>query len=124
MRSKASKDNLRNAPGGETQIAGDDDPTSAAAASSDANETFEVLDRTVRSGGTIHVRILSPRNGMRIALTDGQSREMTGVDVGAEPDAITLRAPAVTAPTRYTVVASFTDGFGQESIVQPLTVLP
>ena len=33
-------------------------------------------------------------------------------------------APPVTMPTRYTVVASFTDGFGQESVVQPVTVVP
>ncbi|MGA8575028.1 MAG: hypothetical protein WB609_04975 [Candidatus Cybelea sp.] len=106
------------------QIVGDNDPTAPAASSSDANETFEVLESTVKSGGSIHVRILSPRNGMRIALTDGQSHEVSGIDVGAETDALTLRAPVVWAATRYTVVASFTDGFGQESVVAPVTVEP
>jgi hypothetical protein len=107
------------------QIAGDDDPgTGSAIAGSDANGTFEVATATVKSGGTIRVHVLSPRNGMRIALTDGQSHEVTGVDVAADADVITLQAPAVTAPTRYTVVASFTDGFGQESIVEPVTVVP
>jgi hypothetical protein len=106
------------------QIAGDDDPDTAAASSSDANGTFELLTPNVKSGGSIHVRILSPRNGMRIALTDTQSREITGADVGAETTEITLRAPSVTAPARYTVIASFTDGFGQESIVSPITVSP
>jgi hypothetical protein len=61
---------------------------------------------------------------MRIALDDGQSREVAGMLAGAEADVVTLRAPAVTVPTRYTVVASFTDGFGEESIVQPVTVTP
>ncbi len=105
-----------------SQIAGDDDPTSAA--SSDANGTFALAAATVKSGDTIRVRILSPRNGMRVALTDGQSHEITGVSVGADADVITLKAPAVTVPTRYTVVASFTDGFGQESVVAPVTVVP
>ena len=107
-----------------SQIAGDDDPTSGAAASSDANGTFELGAATVKSGETIRVRILSPRNGMRVSLTDGQSHEVTGVSVGADADLITLKAPAVTVPTRYTVVASFTDGFGQESVVAPVTVVP
>jgi hypothetical protein len=105
-------------------IAGDDDPNDAASAGSDANGTFEVASRAVHSGAPITVKILSPRNGMRIALNDTQSKEVTGTDVGSESDVVTLRAPAVTAATRYTVVATFTDGFGQESIVAPVTILP
>jgi len=107
------------------QVAGDDE-TGAGAAASDANEngTFEVLTSTVKSGATIRVRIISPRNGMRIALTDSQSHEVTGLNLGAEADVVTLQAPAVTVPTRYTVVASFTDGFGEESVVAPVTVVP
>jgi hypothetical protein len=104
------------------QIAGDDDPGSNVTSAD--NGTFEVLTPTVKSGGTIRVHILSPRNGMRISLTDTQSREITGVSPGVDADEITLQAPIVSAPTRYTVVASFTDGFGQESIVQPVTVAP
>ncbi len=105
-----------------TQIAGDDE--TGAGASADENGTFEVLTPTVKSGGTIRVRIISPRNGMRISLTDAQSREVAGLNVGAEADVVTLNAPAVTVPTRYTLVASFTDGFGQESVVQPVTITP
>jgi len=105
------------------QIAGDDE-TGGGASTANENGTFEVLTPTVKSGGTIRVRIISPRNGMRIALTDAQSHEVAGVNVGAEADVVTLSAPAVTIPTRYTVVASFTDGFGEESVVQPVTVAP
>jgi hypothetical protein len=106
-------------------IAGDDENGAAAAgASANENGTFEVLTPTVKSGGTIRIRIISPRNGMRIALNDSQSHEVTGLNVGAEADVVTLGAPAVTIPTRYTVVASFTDGFGEESVVQPVTVTP
>jgi len=105
------------------QIAGDDE-TNAPAAGSAGNGTFELLTPAVKSGGTIRIHILSPRNGMRIALTDAQSHEVTGLAVGAEADVVTLRAPAVTVPTQYTIVASFADGFGQESVVQPVTVAP
>ncbi len=111
-------------PSAAAQIVGDNDPALPAASSSEANETFEVLTPKVAGGGAIRVRILSPRNGMRIALTDAQSHEVTGADVGADEDAITLRAPAVSVATRYTIVASFTDGFGQESVIEPVTVVP
>jgi hypothetical protein len=103
-------------------VAGDNNPDGATDDSD--NGTFEVLTRSVQSGGAIHVRIFSPRNGMRIALTDPQSREVTGVNVGADAESVTLKAPSVTVAARYTVVANFTDGFGQESIVQPVIVRP
>lgn len=115
---------LNPAPAGRAAAAGDDDPAMAAATGSDANGTFEVTERTVRSGNPISVRILSPRNGMRIALTDAQSHEVTGTNVGADADVVTLRAPSVLAPSQYTVVATFTDSFGQESIIQPVTIVP
>ena len=116
----------RAAPAAESApaIAGDDDPNDAATVGADANGTFQVMTSAVHSGGTITVKILSPRNGMRIALDDPRSKEVTGTDAGSESDVVTLRAPTVTAATRYTVVATFTDGFGQESIVAPVTILP
>jgi hypothetical protein len=107
-----------------SQIAGDDESGMPAATGSDANGTFEVLDKTVKGGQPIRVHVLSPRNGMHIALTDGQSHEVSAVDVGAQADVVTLQTPKVLAPTSYTVVASFTDGFGQESVIQPVTILP
>ncbi len=104
-----------------TILADNSDP--AAAADAGKNGTFEVAGRN-KSGGAISVRILSPRNGMRISLTDTQSHEITGANVGSDQESVTLRAPNVAIATRYTVVAAFTDGFGQESIVEPITVAP
>jgi hypothetical protein len=61
---------------------------------------------------------------MRVSLMDTQSHEISGVDVGADATVITLHAPSVQVPTRYVVEASFTDGFGQETVVQSVTVNP
>ncbi len=108
----------------QVQVAGDDSSGAAVGADSGANGTFEVLSRTIASGAPVRVHVLSPRNDMRISLYDTQSHEVTGVDVGSDADTVSLTAPAVQVPTRYTVVASFTDGFGQESIVAPITVVP
>ncbi len=109
---------------GDTQVVGDDESGSGSIADGSANGTFAVLTPRVRSGNPIKIRILSPRNGMRFALTDSQSHELAHLDAGTDADVVTLPAPAVSVPTRYVVVASFTDGFGQESIVQPVTILP
>lgn len=113
-------------PDGPPVLAGDDDPSSTASATvdPDANGTFAVQARSVHGGDAVAIKILSPRNGMHVALMDPQSKEVTGEDVGSDADMVTLRAPAVKVATRYTVVATFTDGFGQESIVEPVTILP
>jgi hypothetical protein len=112
------------AAAGVPQIVGDDDPTAPAAATTDENGTFELLTKEVRSGGNIEVKILSPRNAMRISLMDMQSHEISGIDIGADADVVTLRAPVVSVATRYVIQANFTDGFGEESVVEPITVDP
>lgn len=89
-----------------------------------ANGVFQVEKPLVKSRGTIGVRILSPRNGMLLSLTDMQSRQISSKAVGVDQDFVQLRAPRVGVSTRYTVVMSFEDGFGQETIVQTVTVAP
>ncbi len=97
------------------------DPAPAEAA---ANGVFQVERSSVKSGGTIGVRILSPRNGMLLSLTDMRSRQISSRAVGIDQDLVQLRAPLVGVATRYVLVMTFDDGFGQESIVQPVTVAP
>ena len=105
-------------------IAGDDDPNRSAQISGAANGTFDVLTKTVRGGATIRIRIVSPNDGMRVSLMDAQSREVAAVQAGIEGGVVTLPAPSVTIATRYIVEANFRDGFGQESVVEPITVVP
>jgi hypothetical protein len=117
-------DLARQPASGDTQVVADDEAGSGSIADGSANGTFAVLTTRVRGGDPIKIRILSPRNGMRFSLTDSQSHELAHLDAGTDADVVTLPAPAVSVPTRYVVIASFTDGFGQESIVQPVTILP
>ena len=105
------------------QIAGDDGSAQVSSAEAGANGTFQVTTPVVLSGGSIHVQILSPRNDMRISLNDA-THEVTGRIVGSDATTVTLVAPTVKVPTRFTVMANFADGFGQESIVEPITVRP
>jgi hypothetical protein len=107
------------APAERPVAAGNDDDASTGG----ANGTFAVMTPSVPSGGTVRLNVLSPRDHMHLALVDG-STEVSSVDVGSDAGIVTLKAPAVKVPTKYTVVANFTDGFGQESIVEPVTVRP
>jgi hypothetical protein len=109
---------------GDSQVVGDDEAGSGSIANGPQNGTFALLTPEVKSGNPIKIRILSPRNGLRVSLADGQSREIAHLDVGTDADIVELPAPAVSVPTRYVVIASFTDGFGQENIVQPVMILP
>jgi hypothetical protein len=127
----ASNSNVASTDTGTSDTATSDTATSNTATSNtqpatdpNANGTFQLLSGRVKSGGSVHVQILSPRNGMHIGLMDTQSHEITGVDVGSDAQNVTLRAPAVKLATRFIVQASFVDGFGQESIVEPVTVTP
>jgi hypothetical protein len=99
-------------------------PSAPPAAPPDQNGVFQVIESTVHSGGPIDLRILAPHSGMSIALMDLQSHEVARADVGLHDDVVTLRAPTVAVATPYTLVASFSDGYGQESVIAPITILP
>jgi hypothetical protein len=101
------------------------DPSEAGVPALGENGTFVLVKQTVRSDEPIAVRVLAPRNDMRISLTDMQSHEIRGAAASLEPNGIvTLQAPSVSVPTRYTVIATFKDAFGQETVVEPVTVVP
>lgn len=88
------------------------------------NAIFKIAKTNVKSGGTVKIKVLTPRPGLRIALADTQSHEIDGMNVGFDQPWVYLRAPDVQLAQRYVIVASFTDGFGQESVVAPLIVAP
>ena len=100
-----------------------DDPASSKDSGAE-NGIFSIASTRVRSGGALRVRVLTPRDGLRIALTDTASNEINGIEVGLDQDQVYLRAPNVQVAGRYVVVASFRDGFGQESVVAPIVVTP
>ena len=108
-------------------IASKDELNSDSAPSKDTgaeNGIFSIASTKVRSGGTIKIHVLTPRDGLRIALTDTASNEISGVEVGLDQDVIYLHAPSVQVAGRYVIVASFRDGFGEESVVAPVVVAP
>jgi hypothetical protein len=61
---------------------------------------------------------------MVVTLTDMQSKEISTKPIGVDQDTVDIGVPRVSVATRYAVVMNFQDGFGQESVVQPITVTP
>jgi hypothetical protein len=100
------------------------DPAPPADTNTSANGVFAIASPKIKSGGAIHMRILSPRNGMVVTLTDMQSKEISTKPIGVDQDTVDIGVPRVSVATRYAVVMNFQDGFGQESVVQPITVTP
>ncbi|MGH7729202.1 MAG: hypothetical protein ACREM2_10510, partial [Vulcanimicrobiaceae bacterium] len=75
-------------------------------------------------GPAIVVRILHPVADLRLALTSVDGNAVSIVDVPPDQRSATLPAPSVSAPTRYDVVATYRDGFGQETVIRPVVVRP
>lgn len=96
----------------------------AAAGGDDSQRIFAVARRVVHAGDTIRVTILQPEPQLHVALTGDDGSELDGVDVDPSQRRVTLHAPAVSVPTRLTVVATYTRGDGQDTVVAPLDVLP
>jgi hypothetical protein len=61
---------------------------------------------------------------MQIALINDQGEELQRLDVARGEDRLQLTAPTVNAPTKMVVLATFAHGFGQDSVVAPVTIRP
>ncbi len=86
------------------------------------SEPFSLSSKTINSGATFAVKILHDERQMHVALMDMTGDEITGADVARGQRTVSLTAPHVPKPDKYLVVATFTDGFGQETVVRPLTI--
>jgi hypothetical protein len=86
------------------------------------HDTFALTSKVVKSGATFPIKILHDEREMHVALMDMTGDEITGVDVAAGQKTISLTAPHVPKPDKYLVVATFTDGYGQETVVRPVTI--
>lgn len=79
---------------------------------------------TVSPGDAITVGIGGAHGDARISLNDKAGNVLEQGDMPASQNAVTLTAPAVTGPTTYYVVASITQGVGEQTVVRKLRILP
>jgi hypothetical protein len=95
-------------------------PAAAGAVPSD-NAPFAV-DPVQSVGATIVVQILRHEADLHIALMGSAGTEIEGEDVAPDQQSVILPAIAHPPTGRFAVVATFTKGFGQETIVRPISL--
>ncbi len=84
---------------------------------------FSLPSRPVHAGDTVRIGIVTPRNGLRLAVTAPDGHDVINELVGDRRE-IALRLPGSPRNTRYTVVATFNRGYGEETMVRELHVAP
>jgi hypothetical protein len=87
------------------------------------NTVFRAPAR-VRGGEAFEVMILSYRSHLRLALIDGKGHTVRAADIRSGERGHTLTAPAVKGPTPYSLIATYGDGIGQETLVQSIEADP
>jgi len=88
------------------------------------NAPISLAKASVRSGDLIVVRVLRSSPQMQITLLNDQGEELQRFDVAKGEDRLRLSAPAVGAPTKMLVVATFAHGVSQDSVIEPVMIRP
>lgn len=78
---------------------------------------------TARAGTSLTVTIMRHEPALRVALVDGNGTELSSRDVPPSAATVALATPANgTRNIRASVVATFAKGFGQETVIRPVTL--
>lgn len=88
-----------------------------------ASAQLELSSQVVSAGDTVTANITGVNGDVRVALMNSNGGTMAEGDAD-EGQGVTLRAPDVTTPTTFYVVATLTSGVAQQSIVKRLYVTP
>jgi hypothetical protein len=81
---------------------------------------LEIVAKPLLGGDAILLRVTKRVADLRIALQDEHGQEIEGFNVDGEQTA--LHAPDDARGGRYTIVATYTDHNGQETVVTPITI--
>jgi hypothetical protein len=93
-----------------------------AAARREGSGPIALVDKTVAPGDPIQIGIVQYEPGLRVALVDPQGQEIAASTVVDDQNEVTLTAPAVAGPAVYTVVATYVNGIGQETVIRNVTI--
>ena len=69
----------------------------------------------------IVVRIDTYRPGLHVALMGSSSQEIAGSDVAPGDVSVVLHPPTQLGDARYSIVATYATGLGQETLIRPIT---
>jgi hypothetical protein len=80
--------------------------------------------QTAAPGDVVTVMIDGNHGDARITMTDDSGQSVEQGDIPSTQNAVTLTAPTVTKTTTYYVMASITQGVGDQTVVRKLVVSP
>ena len=69
----------------------------------------------------IVVRVDTYRPGLHVALMGSSTDEIVGSDVAPGDETVVLHPPAQLGAARYSIVATYATGLGQETLIRPIT---
>ena len=99
-----------------------DKPSSGTPKVAAANMTLS--SERAAPGDVITVMIDGNHGDARITMTDDSGQAVEQGDIPSTQNAVTLTAPSVTKATTYYVMASITQGIGDQTVVRKLVVSP
>ena len=97
---------------------------STAVVSPTSSATLTLSTQTAAPGQTITVALEGKHGDTQISLNDSSGNSIEQGDIPAGQNAVTLSAPSVTSSTTYYVMASVTQGIGEQTLVRKLVVTP
>ena len=81
-----------------------------------------LVAENVAAGEQIRVGIVQYEPGMRVALVDPQGVEVAASVVVDDQNEVSLTAPAIAGPARYTVTATYKRGQSEETVIRNVTI--
>jgi hypothetical protein len=102
----------------------DSSRTNIAHTSPPAAPTMSLDSQVVSPGDNVVVRVSGAHGDVQIKLEDGSGSTVAQGSVSAQDGAISISAPTVSSVTTFFVVATYTAGVSQQSIVRRLVVTP
>jgi hypothetical protein len=89
-----------------------------------SNVTMMLSSTAVAPGDVITVTLQGAHGDARVSLTDGSGNAVDQGDIPSTQDAVTLTAPSVATTTTYFVMASISQGVGEQTVVRKVVVTP
>ncbi len=100
-------------------------PTAQAADAPKApNAGMSLSTQHAAPGDVVTVMIDGQHGDARISMADGSGDPVEQGDIPSDQNAVTITAPDVTKTTTYYVMASITQGVGEQTVVRKLVVTP
>lgn len=93
-----------------------------AAARRSNNGPIALVTQQVAAGEQIRVGIVQYEPGMRVALVDPDGLEVAASAVFDDQNEVSLTAPAIAGPARYTVTATYKKGQSEETVIRNVTI--